>query len=77
MTISFEPISLPRTADAKHFVDFGRVVKGVHPGILTPEEFKEVEQALYKASLWFHVNRALADDLTATSTTSWYSAVLI
>jgi len=55
MTISLEPISLPYTADAKHFADFGRVVKGAYPGILTPEEFKEIEQALYKASLWFHV----------------------
>jgi len=48
MAIDLGPLPLPASADASKFVNFGREVKGVHPGKLTPEEFKEIEGLLYK-----------------------------
>lgn len=48
MAIEILPLPLPRTADPSKFKDFGREVRGVHPGRLTDEEFKEIEQLLYK-----------------------------
>lgn len=48
MTIETVPLPLPPTADPSKFEDFGREVRGVHPGRLTDEEFKEIEQLLYK-----------------------------
>ena len=48
MTIELIPLALPASADASKFVDFGRQVKGVNPGILTTEQFQEVQEALYK-----------------------------
>lgn len=50
MTINLVPLTLPASVDQKKFVDFGREVKGVHPGNLSAEEFKEVEEALYKVT---------------------------
>lgn len=48
MAIELAPIALPATASGTDFdPDFGREVKGVNPGELTPEQFKEVEIALY------------------------------
>ena len=41
-------LTLPPSADASKFVDFGREVKGLNPGNFTPEEFKELEKLLYK-----------------------------
>jgi hypothetical protein len=51
MAIELVPIPLPTSADTSKFVDFGREVKGVNPGVLTPGEFKEVQDALYKVLL--------------------------
>ena len=48
MAIETFPLPLPPTADPSKFKDFGREVKGVHPGRLTDEEFKEIQQLLYK-----------------------------
>ncbi|TFK42107.1 hypothetical protein BDQ12DRAFT_353516 [Crucibulum laeve] len=50
MTIELIPLPLPATADASKFAEFGREVKGLKAGELSPEEFKEIEQALYKHS---------------------------
>jgi hypothetical protein len=51
MAIDLVPLPLPPSADGSKFVDFGREVKGVNPGNFTPEEFKELEEALYKVRL--------------------------
>ncbi|KAF8899416.1 taurine catabolism dioxygenase [Infundibulicybe gibba] len=48
MAIELVPLPLPATADASKFADFGREVKGINPGVLGPEEFKEIREALYK-----------------------------
>jgi hypothetical protein len=52
MAIDLAPLPLPASADASKFVNFGREVKGIHPGKLTPEEFKEIEQLLYKVRVF-------------------------
>lgn len=52
MAIELAPIPLPATASRTDFdPDFGREVKGVKPGELTPEQFKEIETALYTVGL--------------------------
>jgi hypothetical protein len=51
MAIDFSPLPLSATADASKFGDFGREVRGVHPGKLTPEEFSEIREALYEVRL--------------------------
>ena len=48
MAIELTPLPLPASADPSYFVDFGREVKGVHPGELTPAQFTEIHDALYK-----------------------------
>lgn len=48
MAIELLPLPLPASADASKFADFGREVKGVDPGALSPDEFKEIQDALYK-----------------------------
>jgi hypothetical protein len=48
MSIYFVPLDLPPSADTSRFKDFGREVKGVHPGNLTQDDFKEIERALFK-----------------------------
>lgn len=48
MAIELVPLPLPASADPSKFVDFGREVKGVNPGSLSPELFEEVKDALYK-----------------------------
>lgn len=48
MAIELLPLPLPASADPSKFVDFGREVKGVNPGTFTPEEFKQIQEALYK-----------------------------
>ena len=47
MAIELLPLSLPASADASKFQNFGREVKGLHPGKLTPEQFEEIKLALY------------------------------
>ena len=48
MAIETAPLPLPPSADPSKFTEFGREVKGVNPGTLTAEQFKEVEELLYK-----------------------------
>ena len=48
MAIEVVPLPLPASADPSKFTDFGAEIRGVNPGTLTPEEFKEVEKLLYK-----------------------------
>lgn len=48
MAIETAPLPVPPTADTSKLKDFGREVKGVDPGVLTPGEFQEVHDLLYK-----------------------------
>ena len=48
MAIEFVPLPLPASADASKFAEFGREVRGVDPGNLSDDLFKEVSDALYK-----------------------------
>jgi len=48
MSIQIESLPLPPSANPKYFAEFGREVKGVNPAELTPDQFKEIEQLLYK-----------------------------
>lgn len=50
MAIELAPLPLPPSADPSKFANFGRQVKNIHPGNFTPEEFKEIEEALYKVT---------------------------
>ena len=50
MAIELTPLPLPASADPSYFVDFGREVKGINPGDLTPAQFTEIHDALYKVS---------------------------
>lgn len=51
MAIELAPLPLPPSADPSKFTEFGKEVKGVNPGELTPEQFKEIEKLLYKVRL--------------------------
>lgn len=59
MAIELTPLPLPASADPSKFADFGREVKGVDPANFTPEQFKEIEEALYKVccSLSIYIHR--------------------
>jgi hypothetical protein len=50
MAIELAPLPLPASVDPYFFVDFGREVKGIDPGELTPPQFAEIHDALYKVS---------------------------
>ncbi|PCH34415.1 Clavaminate synthase-like protein [Wolfiporia cocos MD-104 SS10] len=50
MSIEVVPLPLPPTADATRLANFGREVRGVDLGALTPEQFREIEELLYKHS---------------------------
>lgn len=50
MAIELTPLLLPASADRSYLADFGREVKGVSPFELTPVQFAEIHDALYKAS---------------------------
>jgi len=52
MSVEVLPLPLPASADPSKFTDFGREVKGIHPGKLTPEQFKEISDLLYKVRLF-------------------------
>ena len=52
MSVEVLPLPLPASADPSKFADFGREVKGIHPGKLTPEQFKEISDLLYKVRLF-------------------------
>ena len=51
MAIELLPLPLSASADASTLAEFGREVKGINPAEVSPEEFKEIEHALYKVSL--------------------------
>jgi xanthine dioxygenase len=48
MAIELSPLPLPPSADAAKLADFGREVKGIDLGALTPVQFKEIQELLYK-----------------------------
>lgn len=52
MAIEVTPLPLPPSADASKFADFGREVKGVNPGSLTDDQFKEIADLLYKVNVF-------------------------
>jgi xanthine dioxygenase len=62
MAIELVPLSLPASAEASRFVDFGREVKGVNPGSLSPDEFKEVQEALYRVRYCNHSGHVFPSD---------------
>ncbi|QRV80387.1 alpha-ketoglutarate dependent xanthine dioxygenase [Ceratobasidium sp. AG-Ba] len=62
MAIEVAPLPLPPSADPSKFADFGREVIGVDAGNLTEEQFKEVEQLLYKHSALLFRNTSLSPE---------------
>ena len=52
MAIEVLPLPLPPSVDASKFADFGREVKGVNPGSLTDDQFKEIAELLYKVNVY-------------------------
>ena len=54
MAIELVPLSLPASADPSKLAGFGREVKGVNPGTLSPEEFNDVRDALHKVCVPAH-----------------------
>ena len=48
MAIELAPLPLPPSADVSKFNNFGREVKGVHPGQMSEEQLKEIHDLLYK-----------------------------
>ncbi|KAF8844158.1 Clavaminate synthase-like protein [Paxillus ammoniavirescens] len=62
MAIELTPLPLPASADPSKFVDFGREVKGVNPGDLTPDQFAEIYDALYKHSALLFRNVTLTPE---------------
>ena len=51
MTIETEPLPLPPSADPSRFSTFGRQVIGLDPGNLTPSDFAEIQDLLYRVLL--------------------------
>jgi len=45
------PLTLPPSADPSKFSNFGRQVIGVDPGNLSPSDFAEIQQLLYKVTV--------------------------
>ncbi|KAF8753723.1 Alpha-ketoglutarate dependent xanthine dioxygenase [Rhizoctonia solani] len=62
MAIEVLPLPLPPSADASKFKEFGREVKGVDVGNLTPEQFKEIEELLYKYNALLFRNTSLSPE---------------
>ncbi|KAI0082139.1 Clavaminate synthase-like protein [Panus rudis PR-1116 ss-1] len=62
MAIELSPLPLPKSSDASKFADFGREVKGVKPGELSPEEFKEIHDLLYKHDVLLFRNAHLTPE---------------
>lgn len=50
MAIETVPLTLPKSADPSKFTQLGREVKGVNPATASDEQFKEIQELLYKAS---------------------------
>ena len=51
MTIETVPLPLPATANPTKFADFSREVRGVNPGVLSRQQFREIEELLYKVQV--------------------------
>jgi len=51
MAIETVPLTLPPSADPSKFSNFGRQVIGVDPENLSPSEFVEIQDLLYKVPL--------------------------
>ena len=51
MAIESVPLALPPSADPSKFPNFGRQVIGVDPGNLSPSDFAEIRQLLYKVTV--------------------------
>ncbi len=49
-TLSFHPIPLPASANPVYFKDVGKRVDGFDPSLASPEQLKEIQDALYKVS---------------------------
>ena len=70
MAIELTPLPLPASADPSYFVDFGREVNGVSPGELTPAQFSEIYDALYKVSspiIWHPIFKLVSSTSMAPS----------
>ncbi|KAF8333240.1 uncharacterized protein EI90DRAFT_3053541 [Cantharellus anzutake] len=50
MAIELVPLPLPASANPAYFSEFGREVRGVDPGNIDTETFKEIEELLYKVT---------------------------
>jgi hypothetical protein len=48
MAIELVPLPLPAKADRVKMAEIGREVKGVDPKNVTPEQFAQIREALYK-----------------------------
>ena len=64
MAIEISPLPLPPSADPSKFTEFGREVRGVDPGNLSPEEFAQVHDLLYKVNVGELMNFIAAKVLT-------------
>lgn len=73
MAIELLPLSLPASADASKFQNFGREVKGLHPGKLTPEQFEQIKSALYQVR---HVHLSIHNLHSSTRSMTSYSFVM-
>ncbi|KAF8551787.1 Clavaminate synthase-like protein [Imleria badia] len=62
MAIDLAPLPLPSSADPSYFVDLGREVKGVNLCELTPPQFAEIRDALYKHDVLLFRNVALTPE---------------
>ncbi|KAJ7052296.1 hypothetical protein C8F01DRAFT_1221996 [Mycena amicta] len=62
MAISLAPLPIPASADASQLADFGREVISADPGTLTPEQFEEVREALYKYDVLLFRNASLSPE---------------
>lgn len=61
MAIETSQFLLPSSADPSKFAEFGREVKGVDLGSLTPEQFSEIEELLYKVRSYHILRLTLSD----------------
>ncbi|KAI0275383.1 hypothetical protein BC834DRAFT_921393 [Gloeopeniophorella convolvens] len=62
MAIETSPLPLPPSADPSKFTQFGREVHGIDPGNLSPAEFAEIEQLLYKHDALLFRNASLTPE---------------
>jgi len=60
--VTTHPLPLPASADPAYFKSFGAEVRGLDPGNLTPEQFKQVEDLLYKHSALLFRNTSLSPE---------------